>query len=77
MIIHYTYRDYTPVLLTYDMRYKDHVWVNMHMKGFLTPTIVHDQLYYWLEQEPPAGLVEAILTYPDMGENGKDVTVVF
>lgn len=77
MNIHYTYRDYNPVSIQYDLRDKHNVWINMHMQGFLTPEIVQDHMVYLLDNNVPEGLVEAILTYPEDQIYGKDITVVF
>lgn len=77
MNIHYTYRYYSPVSIQYSIQDKNNVWINMNMKGFLTPTIVHDHMVYLLDDNVPQGLVEAILNYPDNEQNKKDVTVLF
>ena len=76
MIIHYTYINLTPIPIFYTKKDPRHIWVNMHMKGFLTEEIVYAHLCSLMDKTPPKGLVEAILDYPE-GADGQDVTVVF
>lgn len=77
MIIHYTYTNFYPLALYYSLRDPRHLWVNMNMKGYLTPEIIRAHLYHLMDKEPPKGLIEAILNYPEVTEDRKDVTVVF
>ena len=51
--------------------------LNMNMKAFHIPEVIHGFLLSHLGFDAPESLIEAILTYPDDVLNGKDVTVVF
>lgn len=77
MIIHYTYINLTPIPIFYTHKDPRHIWVNMHMKGFLTEEIVQAHLYELMDTTPPRGLVKAILNYPEFPDGSKEVTVVF
>lgn len=77
MIIHYTYINNYPIPIFYSHNDPRHIWVNMNMKGFLTPGIVRNHMLYLLDNNVPEGLVEAILAYPEDQQYMKDVTVVF
>ena len=77
MNIHYTYREYTPNPIQYDLQDRDNIWINMYMRGYLTPTILADHMRWLFEDNVPEGLIEAILTYPEDQRYMKDMTVVF
>ena len=77
MIIHYTYINLTPIPIFYSHNDPRHIWVNMHMKGFLNEEIVYAHLCSLMDKTPPKGLVKAILNYPEMPDGSQDVTVVF
>ena len=51
--------------------------LNMNMKDFHIPEVIHGLLLSHLELDATESLIEAILTYPAFDENHKDVTVLF
>lgn len=51
--------------------------LNMYMKPFHMPEVIHGFLLSHLGLDAPESLIEAILDYPQDVLDGKDVTVLF